>query len=81
MLEMLAYVTVNSENIALVKFLRVLRLALDAKLRFAMVSTATSATASTPYCGQFAKLKKRKSRFSVNSQNLLHTIFCESTVF
>ena len=27
------------------------------------------------------KVKNRKNRFSVNSQNLLYTIFCESTVF
>ena len=26
------------------------------------------------------KVEKRKIRFSVNSQNLLYTIFCESTV-
>ena len=26
------------------------------------------------------KVEKRKNRFSVNSQNLLYTIFCESTV-
>ena len=26
------------------------------------------------------KFKKRKNRFSVNLQNLLYTIFCESTV-
>ena len=26
------------------------------------------------------KVKKRKNIFSVNSQNLLYTIFCESTV-
>ena len=26
------------------------------------------------------KVKKHKNRFSVNSQNLLYTIFCESTV-
>ena len=29
----------------------------------------------------FAKLKNVKNIFSVNSQNLLNTIFCESTVF
>ena len=26
------------------------------------------------------KLQRRKNRFSVISQNLLHTIFCESTI-
>ena len=27
------------------------------------------------------KVRKRKNRYSVNSQNLLYTIFCESTVY
>ena len=46
-----------------------------------MNSAATlSVLAGTPCCGQFAKLKKRKNRFSVNSPNSLYTIFCESTV-
>ena len=30
---------------------------------------------------QIRKLNKRKNRFSVNSQNLIYTIFCESTVY
>ena len=37
----LVQITINSENIAIVYFLRFLRLASDAKLKFAMISAAT----------------------------------------
>ena len=69
--------TVNSEKIALVYFLRFKRLASDAKLKFAMFSAAIL---SALYVAVNLQSKKRKNQFSVNSQTLLYTIFCESTL-
>ena len=70
--------TVNLESIALVKFLRFFNVKPWTQLKFAMISAATLYS----WHSMLPPIRKvRKIRFSVNSQNLLSTIFCESTVF
>ena len=49
----------------------------NAKSKFAMISAATL---SVKLAFNVRKVKKRKNRFSVDSQNLIYTIFCEFTV-
>ena len=62
MMEM-ACITVNSEKIALVEFLR---LSSDAKLKFPMISAATLSVLLALHVRKF---KKRKNIFSEDSQN------------
>ena len=66
--------TVNSEKIALVIFSCFLRLASNSKLKFALKVYSWHSMLRP-----ISKVKKRKNRFSV-TQDLLYTIFCESTV-
>ena len=69
--------TVSSEKIALVYFLRFLAFSLERKIKIRNdLCCHFKYVAGTP----IRKVKNRKNRFSVNSQNLRYTIFCECTV-
>ena len=75
--QLLKYCKFGKDCVTLI-FTFFLRLASHAKLKFALISDATL---SVKLALRASKVKKRKNRFSENSQNLLYTNFVNLQYF